>query len=281
MPPIPPLAHLSAAADASPTGHLLLRAAKLGGRTVLTEVGRSAPFHPSPAAYRGGGGAAEVVVQAVGPGLFPGERLRAEVEVGVGASLTVRGQGATKVYPSPGGGAAVSLTCLTVAAGGSLRWLPGELIPFRGAVLRQETEAVVEPGGRLALLDLLTPGRLAMGEREAYERLELRLRVTLGGRPLLTERARLEPGRRPLAVPGRHGGFGCAGLLVLVGYGAAARGLGESGRGEPVWWGSGGEGALAIVRLLGPTAQAVRGIGESLLSRTHAAASATRPARST
>lgn len=249
------------------TGYLRLRAARLGGRTVLTEVGRSAPFHPSPAAYRGGDGAAEVVVQAVGPGLFPGERLRADVIVGAGASLTVRGQGAAKVYPSPVGEAAVSLTQLTVAAGGSLQWLPGELIPFRGAVLRQETEAAVEPGGRLALLDLLTPGRVAMGERDAYARLELRLRVTVDGQPLLIERARLEPALRPLAVPGRHGGFDCVGLLVLVGWGAAARGLGQSGRGEAVWWGSGGEGELAIVRLLGPSAQAVRGVAEGVLAR--------------
>lgn len=230
-------------------------------------MARSAPFHPSPAIYRGEDGTAEVTIQAVGPGLFPGERLTAAVTVAAGASLVVRGQGATKLYPSPSGEPAVSTTRLEVAAGGRLRWLPGELIPFRDAVLVQETIADVAVGGRLALLELLTPGRVAMGERDAYRRLELRLRVERAGRPLLIERARLEPAVRPLASPGRQGGFGCAGTLVLVGFGEAARGLGQGGPGEPVWWGSGGDDDLTLVRLLGPSAQAVREVAEGLLGR--------------
>lgn len=232
---------------------------------MLAEVARTAPFHPSPPTYRGGAGAAEVTVQAVGPGLFPGECLRTEVEVEAGATLVVRGQGATKLYPSPTGAPAVTTTRLVVATGGCLLWLPGELIPFRDAVLEQAVEASVSAGGRLALLDLLTPGRVAMGERDAYARLDLRLRISHDGRPLLIERARLEPTRRPMSVLGRHGGYGCAGTLVLVGFGAAAGGLGQGERGDGVWWGAGGDDELVLVRLVGPTAQAVRGVADGLL----------------
>lgn len=260
-------ADAAASESARPDGLLRLRAVRSGGRTTLAEVARTAPFHPSPAAYRDGVGTAEVTIQAVGPGLFPGERLVAEVVVEGGARLVVRGQGATKAYPSPGGEPAVSICRLRVAAGGSLVWLPGELIPFRDAVVRQETTAEVAAGGRLALLDLLTPGRVARGERDAYRRLELRLRVVHDGRPLLTERARLEPGRRPLTVPGRHGSFGCVGTLVLVGWGEAAGSLGQGTGDDPVWWGSGGEGELSLVRLVGPTAQGVRRVVDGLLAR--------------
>ena len=213
-----------------PTGIFRLHAVRHGARTILAAVDRSAPFHPSPPSYRAADGAAEVTVQQAGPGLFPGETLRTEVAVEEGASLTVRGQGATKVYPSPGGAAAVSDTALRVAAGGSLVWLPGELIPFRGAVLKQATAVELAPGARLVLVELLTPGRVAMGERDAYVRLDLRLRIAVAGRPVLIERALLEPASRPPSVAGRHGGFGCAAALYLAGFGEAATAIGQGRR---------------------------------------------------
>lgn len=266
--PVPPAAPSSPAA--SPTGRLRLRAARVGGRTGLVDVERTAPFHPGPPAYRGEDGAAEVIVQHAGPGLFPGETLEATIEVDRGAALVVRGQGATKVYPSPSGAAAVSRSRLRVAAGAALRWLPGELIPFRDAVLRQETVVALAPGARLALLEILTPGRLAMGERDAYARLDLRLRIEVAGRPVLIERAVLEPAHRPLAAPARHGGFPCVGALYLAGFGLEeASALGQSEPDDAVWWGSGATAAadVTVVRLLGPTAQAVRAEAEALLRR--------------
>jgi urease accessory protein len=234
-----------------------LRAERVGARSVLTRVERTAPFHPGPAHYQGlDGRTPEIIVQGVGPGIFPGDRLLAEVAVGPGAVLVVRGQGAAKAYPSPTGVEAWSETRLDVADGGALWWLPGELIPFRRATLRQETTVRLATGSRLALLDLLVPGRLAAGERDAYARLDLRLRVEREGRPLLIERALLDPCVRPLAGPGGFGGFGCAGTLVLVGYGAPS--LASPSDTAGVWLGADGRDGWALVRALGPSADATR-----------------------
>jgi len=214
--------------------------------------------------YRGNTGRAEVIVQGVGPGIFPGDDLRVELTAGAGANIVVRGQGATKLYPAPdAAGGAISRTTLRVATGGTLVYLPGELIPFRRAVYRGETAVEVAAGGQLALGEILTQGRVAMGERDAYTRLELRLRAEVGGRVVLLERGVLEPALRPLSAPGRHGGFGCVGSLYLFGDGwrtpDADTGIG------PVRWGAGGGEGYVLVRLFGPTAQAVRrAIGEML-----------------
>jgi hypothetical protein len=43
--------------------------------------------------------------------------------------------------------------------------------------------------------------------------------------------------------------------------------LGQAEPGEAVWWGSGGDAGLAVVRLLGETAQAIRAVQEALLTR--------------
>lgn len=208
-----------------------------------------------------------MMIQQVGPGLFPGDRLRVDVLVEAGADLVVRGQGATKLFPSPSGIPATTVTRLQVGGGGSLCWLPGELIPFRDAVLQQETIVEVAAGGRLALVELLTPGRAAMGEREVYTRLDLRLRISIAGRPVLIERTRLEPALRPLGVLGRHGGLACAGTLYLGGFGAAELGCGE--REDAVRWASGraAAGDVTLVRLLGETPQALRAVIDGLLRR--------------
>ena len=147
-------------------------------------------------------------------------------------------------------------------------WLPGEIIPFRDAVLAQSTLVKLEPGARLALAEVLSPGRLAMGEREAYSRLDLRLRLELADRPILIERAVLDPAKRPPSSVGRSAGLACVGSLCLVGF-DDARALGQSEGAAPVWWGSGqtADGHATIVRLLGRTAQAVRRQIEELLDK--------------
>ncbi len=246
---------------------LRLTATKAGARTVLSETFRTVPFHIGMPSYRAGVGlpsGAEVIVQGVGPGIFPDDALDVSLTADAGADLTVRGQGATKVYPAPDGHAgATARTMLTVATGGRLIYLPGALIPFQKAVYRQETVVEVAEGGSVALSEILTPGRIAMGERDRYTRLEIRLRASVAGRLVLVERGVLEPDRRALDTPGRHGTFACAGSLYLFGGGwrtpDADTGIG------PVRWGAGGGEGFVVVRLFGPTAQAVRRTMESLL----------------
>ena len=83
------------------TGQLRLRAATRGERTVLSDVFRTAPFHPGPLHFRDGG--AELILQDVSPGIFPEDRLEVDVALDEGATLAVSGQGATKIYGSPSG----------------------------------------------------------------------------------------------------------------------------------------------------------------------------------
>lgn len=248
-------------------GALRLTATRAGTRTVLSQTFRTVPFHigmPSRRAEAGLPSGADVIVQGVGPGVFPDDDLEIALTVEAGAVLTVRGQGATKVYPAPEGHAgATSLTSLTATEGGRLIYLPGEVIPFQRAIYRQETAIEVAEGGGIALGEILTPGRVAMGERDRYTRLEIRLRARVGGRVVLIERGVLEPGRRPLSSPGRHGPYACAGSLYLFGDGWRVPDA-DSGIG-PVRWGAGGGDGFVVVRLFGPTAQAVRRAMESLV----------------
>lgn len=247
-------------------GHLRLRTERLGARTVLVGTDRTAPFHVGPPSYRAGTGEAEVVIQSVGPGIFPGDDLLVEIEVGAGAELTVRGQAATKLYPAPADdqtATAAMRTELRVESGGRLVYLPGELIPFRDAAYRQETRITVAGGGSLGLGEILTAGRMAMGERDAFRRLEMRLRAAVDGRTVLIERGVLEPSIRPLTAVGRHGPFACVGSLYLFGSGWTASDQGPAD--GPVRWGCGGGAEYILVRFTGETVQAVRAAMEAML----------------
>jgi urease accessory protein UreH len=250
-------------------GRLRIAAALQAGRTVLTAVERTAPFALGPPSYRAGPGTAEVIVQQVGPGIFPGDDLLVELTVRTGARLVVRGQGATRLYPCPEGTSARLRTEIRVESGGELVLLPGEVIPFRDAELRQETVAEVSAGGRLILTEIVTPGRLAMGERDVYRRLDLRLRLVVDGRPALVERARLEPRLRPLNQPGRHGPFAVAGALYVVG--GVPFPLAGLTSPDGCLLGAGNTGDVAIARLLAPTAQIARETFQAAIERMRAA----------
>ncbi len=252
-----------AGADAvGSTGELRIRAELVGGRTAVVESYRTAPFHLGQPSDRAGDGSADLIIQGVGPGYLPGDRLAIVIEVGPGASLTVRGQGATRLYPSPQGAPATATVALTVRERGRLVYLPGELIPFRQSVLEQVTRIDVAHGGSLVLGEILAPGRIAMGEAFQYTRLRLDVEARYGGRHCLIERARLDPARRSLTSVGRHGEYPITGTIYLIGEHTRPP---VPAIPETVTWASAAGDGYTLVRLLGPTVQAVTSAIQTLI----------------
>ncbi len=251
----------------SPTGEMQLRAVRIGGRTVAAQTYRTAPFHLGFPAGRTGDGTLNVVIQGVGPGYLPGDRLVTGITVEAGASLVVRGQGATKLYPSQGRLPVAVDVSLVVHEGGRLVYLPGALIPFRHAELEQVTRIEVARGGLLALGEIVTPGRVAMGEAWEFTRLRLDVEARFAGRTCLIERARIEPSRRPLHSVARHGPHPVAGTIFVIGDHADLPPVPpETG---PVTWATASGDGYTLARFLGPTVQAVAAAMEDLLTFSH------------
>jgi urease accessory protein len=184
--------------------------------------------------------------------------------VNQGAALTVSGQSATKIYASTGGASSEVSTVLRVDRGATLWWLPGDIIPFRDAIYAARTEVFLDEGARFALLEIITLGRLAMGERDAYQRLDLHLRIDVAGKPVFIERSILDPRERPLSLIGSHGDFACSGLLVAVGYPVPP---GSERCANDVWIGADGDRDLVVVRGLAQAAAPLREALRSLLTR--------------
>jgi len=186
------------------------------GRTRLVTLRSETPLlvrRTSPSLADG-----EVEVHLVGGAAGPlgGDRLRIEVTVGPGARLCVRSVAASLALPGPDGGTSTLDVHATVAAGGSLRWLPEPLIAARGC--DHVTTSLVDLAGDAALTwrEEVVCGRHGEDPGDAL----LASTVRVAGRTLL---------RQDLAVGPRASGW--AGAAVLGG----GRATGTLLIVDPVW----------------------------------------------
>jgi len=160
-----------------------------------------------------------VIVNTAG-GIAGGDRLDVTVAVEAAASLVVTTASAEKVYRSLGPDAAVGLT-LTVAAQGSLAWLPQEAILFDGARLRRTIEVELAEGASLVLAEALVFGRAAMGEALEHGSVFDRWRVRRGGTLVFAETMRLD-GEIGAHLRERAVAAGGGGIATLLAFPAVA-----------------------------------------------------------
>jgi urease accessory protein len=195
-----------------------------GRRSVVSRAYASSPLRllmPS-----NHGHASWVFTSTYGGGLVGGDAVHLRIDVGVGATALVQTQASTKVYRSPRG--ASSQLDAQVDEGGQLLVLPDPTVCFQGATYDQAQHIDLHAGASLVLLDWMTAGRRASGERWAFDRYASRLTVRHAGRVVLGDAMRLSPDEGPLAQ--RMGRFECVCLIALVG--PAVQEYAESARDE-------------------------------------------------
>jgi urease accessory protein len=157
-------------------------------------------------AFPGEDGGALVHLNNVSGGVVAGDRLSLSVNVGPGSMAQVTSTGATRLYRHRvDSQESTQHIELNVAEDALLEYLPDAIIPFAGSRHRQSTSIALAEGAILMWWDILAPGRQAMGETFAYERLRIRTEVRSPNRPLLLENLVLEPGIRPLTSMARMG----------------------------------------------------------------------------
>lgn len=203
------------------------------------------PFYPE-----GRDGPPHVYLLHPPGGLVGGDRLQIDIEVGPHASALVTTPAAGKAYRTAGPIAAQRQR-LHVAAGGTLEWLPEELILYDGADVELATEIHLAPGARVVACDTLCFGLPARGGGFGAGRCRQTFEIWRGDRPLFVERGRFD-GDRPV----QHAAWGLGGAVVhglLVAFGAGA--------------GAGASGTPAISQ----TVSALRRVADALGSATRAA----------
>ncbi len=146
------------------------------GATRLVRDHATVPFHVSGTLGHDPHSRAETVhVQSPTGGIAQGDRLDVTVTVGPGAVAAVSTGSATKVQ-SMNRNYAAERTRLSVGPGAHLDYVPQPTILHADARFRRETTLAVAPGGSAVLSSVVVPGRLARGERFAFDRYLARTR---------------------------------------------------------------------------------------------------------
>ena len=165
----------------------------------------------------GPGAAAHVVTSTYGGGLLPGDDIRLGVVASEGTRAVLGTQASTKVYRSEHGAAARQSLRATVARDAVLAVLPDPVTCFAGARYEQRQRFDLDSGASLLLVDWITAGRVACGERWAMRRYVADTRVNVHGSCVARDALRLDPDDGPIDAPHRAGRFDCLATVMLVG----------------------------------------------------------------
>lgn len=153
-------------------------------------------------------------LMSAGGGVLQGDRLRTELRFGQGTSAHVTTQTHTRVYRMEHGYAS-AIVNITAEQGSHVEYLPEPVVPFAASRFYQQTSVVLDESATLLLGETVYAGRLARGERHAYDVYASDLEVRRpDGRLLALDRVRLCPGADEAGAGGAVAGVSGLGVLA-------------------------------------------------------------------
>jgi urease accessory protein len=206
----------------------LVCAADPSGKSYLRSQSFRAPVHLSKPHLDEG----HLVVNAVNPtaGLFAGDRIDFDISVETGARMLLTAPSASRAHRVKDGAGALVEQRFRVARGAWLEVWPEIFIPQAGCRYRQRTEARVDEGGEMMLIEMIAPGRTASGELFAFAELNWDSSFYLADDLIARERYAVTPASPAL---------GAMRAIFPEAYYASAivisERLGKLGEKEPCW----------------------------------------------
>jgi urease accessory protein len=202
------------------TGFLRLGFEQRGGRTILADLERRAPYMAQRALYcdQAMPDLAYLFMITTSGCVLQGDRLALEVTLGPRARAHVTTQSATKIH-SMDANYAVQTQSIALADGAYLEFLPDPLIPHRRARFVSDTRISIAPTATLLYAEIVQPGRKHHHPDECFGAALLSLLVGAerpDGRTLFTEKLVIEPARRPPRQTGVMDSFDVLGNVILL-----------------------------------------------------------------
>jgi urease accessory protein len=210
------------------------------GRSVLARREQFGPMAVQKPLYPEGGAVCQCVLLHPPGGIAGGDQLTIDLTLDAGAHALITTPGAAKWYRSTGPVARQQVRC-RVAAQAVLEYLPQETILFDGCRGDSALAVELESGARFIGWDISVMGRPASGEAYLSGMFRQHTAVTLDGKPLLQEHARLAGGEPGLLSRSAYRGCRVVGTLLAAGVKCSAE-------------------TLAACRAITPTPRALAGL---------------------
>lgn len=152
-----------------------------------------------------------------GGGMVAGDTTRLEVRLESGTRCLLGTQASTKIYRNPARLACHHHTVADIGDQALLAFTPDAIQAFAGSIFHQHQTFRLGTGAGLVLVDWLSSGRPAYGERWAFEQFTSRNEVFLADQLIFLDSLRLDGAVSPLSGPFRTGRFDCLALVALLG----------------------------------------------------------------
>lgn len=198
-------------ADVATAGTGFLQIVRHGRRSVVCRAFAASPLKLL--TPRNHGDAAWIYSASFGGGLVDGDAIRLLVDVQPGAMALIATQSSTKAYRSARG-TSTRLDAM-VGDGGLLVVAPDPVVCFAGSTHRQAQHVDLSGTGALVLVDWLSSGRRAAGERWAFDRYSSRTTVHVDGHVTFYDGLTLDA--RDGDVAERMGRFDVLATVLIVG----------------------------------------------------------------
>ena len=197
-------------------GELKLAFERRNGSTALAASFFRVPLQVMKPRYDASGCACVYLLSPTG-GVVQGDDYQIEIALAANTHAILTTQAATKVYAMPKQRASQSMR-VQVGQDAFFEYLPDPTILFRDANFSQSIALSLERGARVALQEIVMPGRLARGESLAFTRFASRVEASNTDGLFLFDACCIQPDRQSyltkLAV---LEGYTCWGSWYLIG----------------------------------------------------------------
>jgi urease accessory protein len=152
-----------------------------------------------------------------GGGFVAGDQVQIDLQLGPNTRCFFGTQAVTKIYRNAGLRPCGQVTRAELGEKAVLVFAPDPVSAFAGSSYRQRQEFRLAPGAGLALVDGLSSGRAARGERWAFTHFASRNEVFIDDERVFLDSLALGPEPDLAASPHRLGRFNGLALLLLLG----------------------------------------------------------------
>ena len=218
-------------------GQAHLHCEHIAGKSAVTSVFATSPLKLLTPRSRGD--SVWTYLSSFGGGMVAGDETRLDIQLGPDTRCFVGTQASTKIYRNPSHRPCSHRVHAEAAENSLLVLAPDPVQAFENSSFRQRQEIFLHPTAGLMLLDWCCSGRVARGERWAFDYYSSRIEVfesapgntntgeatsTRNPKPEIRNSPRvfldsllLDPADGPLAAPMRLGRFNCLALLLFLG----------------------------------------------------------------
>jgi urease accessory protein len=161
-------------------------------------------------------GMAYLYVMSPSGGILQGDRYRTDVLLKNKAVAHMTTQGATKIY-SMNSNSASQIVNITLDENSYLEYIPDQIIPYKNSRYYQKVRLKVHENSTLVYSEILTPGRVAMGESFEYDICYLRTHcMNQDNKIRFLENTKIEPKKQKLKDFGILGEYSIVGTVYIL-----------------------------------------------------------------